>query len=182
MTGQTRLAALLILLGATAGAAYMLVPEGEPQRPAIARHGLHQPTPVKSRTEIVDGWKADILARPLIYPGRRAPAPAPAIADRNAQSDPPPRLTGVIVGPAARHALFTTGPGAKPVIVDEGGRIGPYTVRSILSNQVLVDGPGGIQSLQPTYEGAEPSAAPNPPSSPRHAAADFDDSRSPTLS
>ncbi len=52
-------------------------------------------------------------ARPLIYPGRRAPAPAAAVADATAPP-PPPRLTGVIISPSSRRALFASNPGARP--------------------------------------------------------------------
>ncbi len=164
MTGRARLTALLILLGVSVGVAYWRALPDDGQGAAAIRPAPRRAALAKSRADIVEGWKADILARPLIYPGRRAPSPAPAItADRTASSDPPPRLTGVIVGPAGRHALFATG-SARPVTVDEGGRVGPYTIRAIRSNEVVVDGPGGVQSLHPTYQDVPPPAsAPAPP-------------------
>jgi hypothetical protein len=172
MKDRARLAALLVLLAATAGTAYMLVPADAPL-PAVAfRAGARRATAPKSRADIVEGWKADILARPLIYPGRRAPSLAPALTADNAAPAPVPRLTGVIVSPSGRHALFTAAPGARPVTVDEGERVGPYLVRSIRSNEVVVDGPGGTRSLHPAYENAVPAAEPGPPPLPRHAASD----------
>ncbi len=158
---RLRLAALLLVLAAAATTAYVLesADPADQDRP-MARNPAHAAAPL-SRADQVAAWTADILARPLIYPGRRAPSPAPT-ASQQAAAEPTPRLTGVIVGPTQRRALFTTGPGSRPIAVQEGARIGPYFVRSIRANEVVVDGPDGTRALHPAYDNAPQPNLPQP--------------------
>lgn len=161
MMDRVRLAAGLIVLAAAAGTAYDLSSGDavDPIRPASPH--ISPAVATVSRADAVEHWKADILARPLIYPGRHAPMQG-VIAERPAVPEPVPRLTGVVVGLTLRSALFVTGQGARPTVVQEGAHIGPYIVRSIRSNEVVVEGPDGIRSLHPTYDGAPQPGGPTP--------------------
>jgi hypothetical protein len=163
MIDRARLAAILVVLTAAAGTAYELS-SGDAADPRRAPPPRPPPAAAVSHAGAVAQWQADILARPLIYPGRRAPLPG-VVAEAAPAPEPVPRLTGVIVGPAGRSALFVAGQGARPTTVHEGAHIGPYTIRSIRANEVVVDGPGGTSALHPSYEGAPQPSGP-PPSPP----------------
>lgn len=108
---------------------------------------------------LVDG----ILVRPLFASTRRptvdapsGPAPMPASL---------PRLTGIMVDGATRSAIFAATGGGRPIVVQEGGRVGGYTVQSIDAGQVTLDGPGGSQVLRPSFD-ARPQSAANVPAIP----------------
>jgi hypothetical protein len=98
-------------------------------------------------------WLTVILARPLFSPDRR---PASAIARSPAGGSPEglPRLSGVLVGPFGRSAIFAAD-GRKSLVVDEGGKIDAWTIRTIGEDAVEVSGPGGAQTLHPSF--ASPS-------------------------
>ena len=92
---------------------------------------------------------AEVLARPLFDPSRR-PA-AQAAAGPAAATAPLPRMTGVIVTPAGRRAIFVNGAG-KPTVVTEGERIGVYAVQSIEAGRVTLAGPGGQRVVAPAFD------------------------------
>jgi len=92
---------------------------------------------------------AEVLARPLFSPGRRPAAQAAAAPP--AAVAPLPRMTGVIVTPAGRRAIFANGAG-KAVVVMEGGRIGAYAVQSIEAGRVTLAGPDGQRVVAPAFE------------------------------
>jgi hypothetical protein len=94
-----------------------------------AAAGLPQNNLAESRLGI-------ILARPLFAPSRRLPAEATAAGDG------PPRLTGVIIGPDLRSAIFAPANGT-PFAVSEGGRTGAYEILSIGPDGVVISGPDG---------------------------------------
>jgi hypothetical protein len=94
-----------------------------------------------------------ILARPLFSPTRR---PDETAANKAAEATDLGRLTGVLVSPAGKSAIFVGPTGGKPIIVGEGGRIGEYVVRSIDAGAVMVIGPAGERVLHPAFD-------PNPP-------------------
>jgi len=98
---------------------------------------------------------AAMLARPLFAPGRapfheaHAPAPEPAA---------PPRLTGLIVAERRGQAIFA-GPDGKPVVLGEGGRLGPFTVVAVRPDGVDLSGPPGLRTLRPSSDAALRSQA-----------------------
>ena len=94
-------------------------------------------------------WIAAILARPVFSPDRRPPA---EIASTPGVRLPEglPRLSGVLVGPFGRSAIFAAD-GRKPLVVDVGGRIDAWTVRTIDVDTVQVSGPGGARTLHPSF-------------------------------
>jgi len=112
-------------------------------------------------------WIATVLARPLFSPNRRPPA-----EHREASGGAVglPRLTGIMVGPFGRSAIFAGEP--RPVVVPEGGRINGYIVTTIDATEVKVAGPEGLLTIHPSFQPAPPrgpSPAPRPgqPEKPR---------------
>ena len=94
------------------------------------------------------------LARPLFSPDRRPAAVGAAAA--SAPDNALPRLTGIMVTPAGRSAIFAGGPRA--LVVVEGGRVGNFTVRTIEPNQVILLGPDGTRLIRPTFGESKPAA------------------------
>ena len=99
-----------------------------------------------------------MLARPLFTPGRAPPhgdrAPAPVLAT-------PPRLTGLIVAERSGKAIFA-GPDGKPIVLGEGGRLGPFTVVAVRPDGVELDGPPGVRMIRPSRGAGSPPAGKRP--------------------
>ena len=95
-----------------------------------------------------------ILARPLFSPTRR---PEANTADKRASDLG--RLTGVVISPAGKSAIFAAPANGKPVVVEEEAHVGEYVVRSIDVGTVTIVGPDGQRILQPAFD-------PNPPKPP----------------
>ena len=93
-----------------------------------------------------DAWVATALERPLFSRDRR-PTPVEAKAGGPVASTTLPRLTGVIVGPFGRTAIFAGTDGGKPLSVGEGKTIGPYTIEAIAPGGVTVTGPEGERNV-----------------------------------
>jgi len=110
-------------------------------------------------------WVATILARPPLSPDRRPPSEVQATAG-SATPEGLPRLSGVLVGPFGRSAIFAA-EGHKPVVVPEGGRIGGWTVRSIEGGTVEVTGPGGARTLHPSFQSSPAAPIEAPPAARR---------------
>ncbi len=119
--------------------------EGEPPPPVpqapVRRAAAPEWAPVR-----IDA----MLARPLFTPGRApfrrdlAPASAPAA---------PPRLTGLIVAEQHGRAIFA-GPDGKPIVLGEGGRLGPFTVVAVRPDGVELAGPPGVRTVRPSIDAA----------------------------
>ena len=103
-------------------------------------------------------WVATALSRPLFSPDRRpsrqpVAAVAPVFADL-------PRLSGILITPSGRSAIFAPSGGGKPVIATEGTTLGPYVVRAIEPEQVTLVGPKGSRVVHPAFD--RPAASPAP--------------------
>lgn len=101
-------------------------------------------------------WAATLLARPPFSPDRRPPGPgaaAPALPDA-----PLPRLTGILVTPEGRSAIFAGQP--QPTVVREGGILGRFSVQRIEPGQVILAGPDGPRILRPAFDAAAPPSQP----------------------
>ncbi len=147
-------ATLAILLLAVAGLAAMLAWElgvFAPSDTLIAPHprAAVAAAPPQVAPDHTGEWLATILARPVFSPDRR---PATAIASTPGVRSPEglPRLSGVLVGPFGRSAIFAAD-GRKPLVVGEGGHIDAWTVRTIDADEVEVSGPGGASRLRPSF-------------------------------
>ncbi len=108
---------------------------------------------------------AELLARPLFTPGRR---PA-AVSGGSGPQAGLPRLSGVLVGPFGRTAIFAASGAGKPIVLAEGGEIGGFRVVAIAPGQVTLTGKGRTLVLSPSH-GTEP--AERPPAPARTAEAD----------
>lgn len=109
------------------------------------------------------------LRRPLFSPDRRPPPPAAVAVAAGPRAEPVavPRLTGIILSSGSRSAIFAGDPA--PVVAQEGGRVGTFTVRSIGPGQVVLAGPDGNHLLRPSFSNAPAAtrpAAPPPPGGP----------------
>lgn len=94
-------------------------------------------------------WVTIALARPLFSPNRRPAADlAGAVGGSPAGL---PRLAGIVVGPLGRSAIFAVD-GGKPIVVQEGGRVAAYLVKSIEAEEVRLLGPDGARVLSPSFE------------------------------
>lgn len=97
---------------------------------------------------------AAILARPLFNRSRRPDAAnTPVVGEL--------RLTGVVVGPAGREAIFQPVAGGKPLVVFEGERVNGALVRVIAPGAVLMIDGRGAHLISPAYApgGATPMGA-----------------------
>jgi len=119
-----------------------------------------------SAADHTEEWVATALARPLFSPGRR---PAPQAVAVAAFADPP-RLSGILVTPSGRSAIFAPSDGGKPLVATEGSTLGTYVVRSIEPEQVTLMGPKGSRVLHPAFENPAASPVPPPILPPRHSA------------
>jgi hypothetical protein len=92
---------------------------------------------------------------------RPTPPDAPSASGGPATPDGLPRLTGVMVGPFGRSAIFAAPEGGKPTIVNEGSNVGVYTVSNIGPGEVTVEGPEGTRVLHPMFDPNAPRRDPN---------------------
>lgn len=104
-------------------------------------------------------WVTTILTRPLFSPDRRPPAAASVVSGERLVGLP--RLSGVLVGPFGRSAIFASD-GGKPLVVGEGSRVADWTVRAIEAGSVDVIGPGGARTLRPSFENTPQAATRSP--------------------
>ena len=126
-----------------------------PPRPAAAGPLA---TPAADR---VGAWVVTALARPLFSPTRRPSAIGSAMS-----GDGVPRLTGIVVGPFARKAMFAPAHG-KSVVLGEGDRIESYTVTSIEPGQVRLSGVDGERVLHTSFPPGPRAASDAPVPAPR---------------
>ena len=108
----------------------------------------------------VGGQSADdaagILARPLFNWNRR-PGRSAAMAGTDESL---PRLSGILIGANARYAIFTGAAGTKPLVLQEGGLVGRFTIDKIAADHVDVRSEAGSRTLRTRF-----STAPPPPAS-----------------
>jgi hypothetical protein len=97
-------------------------------------------------------WLATTLERPLFRADRRPPRPP-------ASSPPaqPARLTGLMTGPFGRRAIFQIVDNPKPVVAEEGMRIGGLVVRSIDADRAVVETEGELRTMMPSFAQARPA-------------------------
>jgi|SRR5271170_2752773 len=89
---------------------------------------------------------AAILSRPLFSTTRRPPESAPDGPADTSLSDM--RLTGILISPKQRLAIFAKS-GGKPVVLSEGEMINDWRVDDIATRSVSLSGPTGTTTLAP---------------------------------
>ena len=82
--------------------------------------------------------------------------PAPTSVSEAGQSGITARLTGLMIQPGDRQALFARD-GGKPFTAKPGDQVDGWTVASIEADGVVLTGPLGERTLHPA-DGAHPSA------------------------
>jgi|GEM_PF-6650217 len=114
--------------------------------------------------------EASLLSRPPLYPSRRpaAAAAVPSAPVVATVASPAPRLSGLLVGPFGRSAIFTLPDTPKSIVAGEGGQVGAYTVERITAGEAVLNGPAGRLTLRPSFVGGDKRAA--PPAAPADAA------------
>ena len=103
-------------------------------------------------------WTDVVVGRPLFDPSRRPPA-APAQA--SVEPVEIPRLSGIMITPTEKIAVFSPSMGA-PVIVGVNSQFGPFVVQAITADSVTVKGPEGVMVLRSdfSYQGKSGKATP----------------------
>ena len=114
--------------------------------PAEARTGASLPAPAAQRPRAEELVRAS-LAHPLFSATRRPPD-QPTAGRGSDPGLPNVRLTGIVIEPDRRLAIFAV-PGGKPLTREEGETINEWRLESIGPNQVSLNGPTGITTLTP---------------------------------
>jgi hypothetical protein len=115
----------------------------EPEKPSPKSD--EAPTVQKDRPPISQ-LIATILARPLFSPTRRPPEAEATDHSETSLSDM--RLTGIMITPDQRVAIFAPASG-KPLVRSEGDMISDWRIESIDGQSVSLTGPGGATTLEP---------------------------------
>jgi hypothetical protein len=93
------------------------------------------------------GWAATILARPLFSISRRPPRVVEGgKLDTGAGQA---RLSGIMISPLGRRAIFAPDGGGKPLVLAEGSSVNDSIIRSIQPDRVIL-ATGAV--LHPTYD------------------------------
>jgi hypothetical protein len=105
------------------------------------------PDPVR-----VQDWTQTALARPLFSPSRRPPTTTVAGPQR-------PRLTGIVVGPVGRWAIFAGAGDDRGIVAAVGQQAGAWRVVGIDVGSVRVLGPEGPRTLHPSRDDSSRSGS-----------------------
>ncbi len=134
---------LLLLIGLA------WLPTPEPPAVPVPRHAhpAAPASPAEEDTVDYDQIEQTVLARPLFTIGRR-PAKLPETAS-HAGGNGVPRLSGILITPYGRRAIFSP-EGGKPLVVAVGASVGQHRVAAIEADGVRLD--GMAQALHPTLD------------------------------
>ena len=154
------------LTGLCLGLVAVLAVELAPSAPGPGLSPPSAVTPVRAKAVTVPDaptadWIETALARPLLSPTRR---PAPANSGPVQEGGDGLRLSGIMIGPSGRRAMFVAGQGGKSVEVEEGGTVLAYRVERIDAGGVMVSGSDGTRELRLSFAdraAALPAAAPS---------------------
>jgi hypothetical protein len=109
----------------------------------------------------VQNWVDIILARPLFEPSRRPP---PTAAGSGTTGPGFPRLTGIVILPQQREAIFAAPGKTQPIVVTAGSRLNGVLIKSIESGSVVVVDGAGTRIIRPSFATGGASA-PSPSAS-----------------
>jgi hypothetical protein len=130
----------------------------EPRLAELPKHlavpALVRDAPEIDANEVAQGWVATAVERPLFREDRR---PLKAASDVVLEADEPLRLTGVIIGPFGKRAIFMSEKNAKPIVMVEGARVGNLMVRLIEPGRAVVELGGDVRTLKPTFAKESPA-------------------------
>lgn len=118
---------------------------------AVARWSPAPVVPIPTAPDRSREWGATALERPLFAADRRPVSEQRPTAMAGGRDLP--RLTGVLVGPTGRTAIFAAAAeGARPIVLREGDSLGAFEVKTILVGQVMLIGPEGEHVLRPSFD------------------------------
>jgi general secretion pathway protein N len=163
LTGLRLLAGVFVVLAVTVAGEVADRPKGEIESPAASTQPAPaapapSATPTASRGE---AWSATLLARPLFAPGRR---PVPVAASPVPHETALPRLSGIVLSPGVRLAIFEVDHATRAIVVADGAPIDGWTVATIEADSVTLarDGSQSI-TLRPRFAGGTAAANLPPP-------------------
>jgi len=137
------------------GAALLLIlivewlPGGEPAALPPARVPHLAPADQNAASKDTGDWADAITQRPLFSVGRRPPKAAQGT--HTASGSGLPRLSGIMITPSERHAIFMPDSG-KPMTLGEGAVLDDSTIRQIRPDRVVLSGPKGEIVLRLTFD------------------------------
>jgi hypothetical protein len=127
------------------------------------RSATGSPASRRPPREMLDELLAITLARPLFSSTRRPPQSA--VSDGANADLADTRLTGIIIEPARRIAIFAV-TGARPLRLTEGDAVSGWRIESITPREVALSGPSGTKTLEPKFDPNLGSSPPRPASAP----------------
>ncbi len=137
----------------------------ESRQPAVVPplgHAEQHLAPSAVQHPRIDELMATILGRPLFSVTRRPPERANTAAAAAAEL-PDVRLTGIVIEPSRRLAIFAV-PDGKPLVRSEGETIKDWRLDSIALHKVSLSGPAGARTLEPKVD--PKLVRPHPPALP----------------
>lgn len=146
---------VLLLTGVLAVSAWAAYPQLAPQSaaPVVAQTVSQPKVPVDSLPPMPAGFQQPAVYRdPFQTPKEALPPSKPASAYAGRTASPPPptlpqfELTGVAIGNGTAAAILESSSGSRSYRVGEYA--GPFQVRSIKSDSVVLVGPNGPQVLK----------------------------------
>ncbi len=154
------------LIGAIMLSVMSLAGDGEV---SIAVLDLSPPKPILALARAERDHSPDTektLARPLFSSNRRPPTDI--AASTASPSRPMPRLTGVVVSPVGKFALFANTDGGRPLVMGEGDHLGATVIEAIMAGEVTVRGPNGVVVLHSSFdESVAQASLRSPPTPPK---------------
>lgn len=152
MTGRRLFAGVFAVLAAVVAAEVASRPTGEIESPAAS---APQPAKAPAAPAIPDAsrtaaWSATLLGRPLFAPDRRPVAGV--VAGPVAHETALPRLSGIVLSPNLRFAIFEGDHATRAIVVADGAAIAGWTVAAIEPETVTLarDGSPSV-TLRPRY-------------------------------
>lgn len=103
--------------------------------------------PPRGQQASLENLVATILAQPLFSPTRRPPDTGSSQSSDTGLGDV--RLTGIVVEPDRRLAIFALSGQTKPLTLSEGEALNGWRLDNIVPEQVSLTGPGGTTTLEP---------------------------------
>ncbi len=127
-----------------------IAPPAVQARPAapIASQNAYVPSRNFSPQSALFAWRDMMLSRPIFDPTRRPPSASLSTAPLQI-----PRLSGIIVTPTEKIAVFSPAAGA-PIIVNQNSQFGAFTVLAIADDSVTMKGPSGVIVLRSDFGAA----------------------------
>ena len=125
----------------------------------LAPSPIPQPPVTPNATSVghMQAWVDAILARPVFEPARRPP---PVAAGPGSASPGFPRLTGIVILPQCREAIFAVPGIARPVVVMAGSRLDGALIQTIDAGQVVIVDAAGPRVVHPAFAPTTASPAP----------------------